>query len=428
MVSAIIREQVDKPLKWSEVEAALADLVQGLDDSVQKVLLLPPDFTRKHSGAGKITAVLYRYLQGREIHIMPALGTHVPMTEAEIRDMFGPEIPLECFVVHNWRSDCVHLGTIPGSFVSEVSEGILDYSIDVTVNKRIVSGDYDLIISIGQVLPHEVVGMANYSKNIFVGCGGPDMINKSHFLGAAYGMERLLGRDHSPVRRVYDYAQENFLQNVPLVYILTANSTAVNGGTGLTDLFGLYIGTDRKPFEAAVAMSQKQNINMMPKALEKIVVYLDEKEFKTTWLGCKAIYRTRMAMADGGELVIIAPGLRRFGEDEIIDGLIRKYGYSGREAILRVSQNQDLQENLSAAAHLIHGSVDGRFKVSIASPHLTEAEITGVGFAYLPYEEALERYPIHEWEPGFVDDGKIFYIDNPATGLWIAAERWEVQR
>ncbi len=427
MISTIITENEDQPLSWNEIHETLEAVVQALDASVKKVLLLPPDFTRKHSGAGKITAALYKLLQGREIHIMPALGTHVPMSETEIRDMFGPDIPLDIFLVHNWRSDCIHLGTIPGEFVAEVSEGILDYSIDVTVNKRIVSGEYDLIISIGQVLPHEVVGMANYSKNIFVGCGGPDMINKSHFLGAAYDMERLLGRDHSPVRRVYDYAEEKFLQNVPLVYILTANSTAVNAETGLTDLFGLYVGTDRKPFMAAVAMSQKKNINLMPKALEKVVVYLDEQEFKTTWLGCKAIYRTRMAMADGGELVMIAPGLRRFGEDEVIDGLIRKYGYSGREAILKVAQNQDLQENLSAAAHLIHGSVDGRFKVSVASPHLTEEEITGVGFTYLPYEEALERYPVHKWEPGFVEIGEIFYIDNPATGLWIAKERWEVE-
>lgn len=425
MIPTIIHSRETKPLSWDDVHKLLLEAVQNIGSEVRRVLLLPPDFTRKHSGAGRITALLCKLLEGKEIHIMPALGTHVPMADSEIYDMFGDEIPRDSFLVHNWRSDCVKLGTIPGEYVAQVSEGVVDFSIDVMVNERIVSGEYDLIISIGQVLPHEVVGMANYSKNVFVGCGGPDMINKSHFLGAAYGMERLLGRDHSPVRKVYDYAQENFLQDIPLVYILSANSTQVNSETGLTDIYGLFIGTDRKPFEGAVRLSQKLNINLVPKALSKAVVYLDEQEFKTTWLGCKAIYRTRMAMADGGELVMIAPGLRRFGEDETIDQLIRKYGYAGRDTILKASHNIDLQQNLSAAAHLIHGSTDGRFKVTVASPHLSPEEIEQVGFSSMHYETALEKYPVHTWQPGFVENGEIYYINNPATGLWIAEERWD---
>ncbi len=417
----------DAPISWEDAYALLQQFASSLDGTIKKVLLIPPDYTRKHSGAGKITALLYKLLGSREIDVLPALGTHSPMTEAEFSDMFGPEIPLSRMLVHNWRKDTVALGTASPGFVEEVSEGWVRFPISVSISKTLVEGSYDLIISIGQVVPHEVVGMANYNKNIFVGCGGPDMINKSHYLGAAYGLERILGRAETPVRRVYDYAQAEFLGGIPIVYVLNVNSTGVNPGTGLTDLHGIFIGQDRGAFEKAAALSQKLNITFLKEPLQEAVVYLDEHEFKTTWLGCKAIYRTRLAMADGGRLVIIAPGLVRFGEDAVIDGLIRKYGYAGRESILAWTEAQeDLQENLSAAAHLIHGSVDGRFEVVVASQHMSKEEIEGVNFSYMALQEALHRYPVHEWQQGFVDEaeGGVYYINNPATGLWVAEEKW----
>ncbi len=419
--------QNDEPISWEAVVEALQRFVDSLDRDIQRILLVPPDYTRKHSGAGRIVAQLYSMLGGRQIDIMPAVGTHSPMTAAEFQDMYGTHIPLHRVVVHNWRKDTVYLGTVPEDFVEEVSEGWVRFPIDVSLNERIVRGGYDLIISIGQVIPHEVVGMANYNKNIFVGCGGPDMINKSHFLGAAYGLERLLGRDHSPVRKVYDYAQAQFLGGIPIVYILNVNSTEINPTTGLTDVYGLFVGETREAFELAVALSQKLNITLVEKPFQQAVVYLDEREFKTTWLGCKAIYRTRMAMADGGRLVIMAPGFVRFGEDAFIDQLIRKYGYAGREEILALTKDApDLQANLAAAAHLIHGSVDGRFEVVVACRHLTRAEVEGVNFQYMPLEEALAAYPISQWEQGYVSaaEGDLYYINNPATGLWASEHKW----
>lgn len=153
---------------------------------------------------------------------MPALGTHLPMSDAELTSMYG-DIPKDRFFVHNWRTEVVQVGTVPGQFVKEVSEGLMDEDIPVMVNRRLLE-DYDLILSIGQVVPHEVVGMANHSKNIFVGCGGAQMINASHILGAFYGMERIMGKDFSPVRKVFDYAQEHFLSHLPLHYIMTVTT------------------------------------------------------------------------------------------------------------------------------------------------------------------------------------------------------------
>ncbi len=401
-----------------ELRASLAESLRGRN--LKKVLLLPPDYTRLYSGAGKITAIYYDLLKDScEVDIMPALGTHEPMTEEECRAFFGEGVPFEKIIVHNWRRDIVKIGEVPGEFVSEVSEGLVSDKIDVEVNKLIVDKSYDLIISIGQVVPHEVVGMANYSKNIFVGCGGSSMINSSHMLGAFYGMERIMGRDFSPVRKVFDYAQENFLRDVPLLFVLTVTT---NKGDE-TLIHGLYIGNKRVIFEQAVELSQKLNLVHVDKPFKKVVVYLDPREFKSTWLGNKAVYRTRMAIADGGELIILAPGVAKFGEDAENDRLIRKYGYVGREKILELTAaNDDLKENLSVAAHLIHGSSDGRFSITYCTEKLTGDEVHGAGFGYIPYDEIIRKYDPEKLTDGYhtVDGEEIFYISNPALGLWTA--------
>lgn len=392
---------------------------------IKKVLLIPPDFTRMHSGAGRITAIYYEMLKERcRVDILPALGTHEPMTASEIDEFFGGCIPHDAFLVHNWRKDVVRIGQVPAGYVREISEGLVADPIDVEINRLITDGSYDLIISIGQVVPHEVVGMANYSKNIFVGCGGSSMISQSHMLGAFYGLERIMGRDHTPVRKVFDYAQEHFLSNIPLMYVLTVTTQS----EGKVTIHGLFAGSSRRIFEEAVVLSQQKNIIFVEKPLKKVVVFLDEREFKSTWLGNKAVYRTRMAIADGGELVVLAPGVRKFGEDDENDRLIRKYGYVGRERVLMLCrENEDLRSNLSVAAHLIHGSSDGRFSITYAPGKLTRQETEGVNFKYASYEEAVRRYDPKRLKDGFnvMGDGEeIYYISNPALGLWACKDRF----
>lgn len=407
-----------------ELSGALEKSIAAQTSKLKKVLLLPPDFTRMHSGAGKITAWYYRYLKDFcEVRIMPALGTHMPMSSAEIKKFF-PGIPEANFLVHNWRTDVVRIGRVPGAYVEEVSGGLLKEEIDVEINKQLLDKSYDLIISIGQVVPHEVVGMSNYSKNIFVGCGGSSMINQSHMLGAFYGLEKIMGKDCSPVRKVFDYAEEHFIQDLPIMYVLTVTSL-YRGNVGID---GLFVGRERRLFEKAVELSQKKNITFVDKPLKKVVVYLDESEFKSTWLGNKAVYRTRMAIADGGELIVLGPGIQKFGEDDTNDRLIRKYGYVGREKILKLSrENEDLQKNLSVAAHLIHGSSDGRFSITYAAGHLTMGEVENANFRYMPLEEAYRKYPVKNFKDGYntLENGEdIYFISNPALGLWACREKF----
>ena len=408
-----------------DIYNAIKGSLDAQKKDLKKVLLIPPDLSRMHSGGGKITAMYYNLLKDScEVDVLPALGTHMAVTDEERLMFFGESIPFDRFIAHNWRTDVVKIGEIPASFVFEVSEGLIDEPIDVELNRLIVSGVYDLVISIGQVVPHEVVGMANYSKNIFVGCGGKNMIDKTHMLGAVYGMERMMGRDNSPVRKVLDYAEQKFLADVPLLYLFTVTTCDDNG----VAIHGLFIGRERAVFEQAVALSQAKNINFLKKPIEKVVAWLDPHEFKSTWIGNKAVYRTRMVVADDGELIILAPGVRQFGEDMDNDALIRKYGYVGRDRILKLyNENADLQENRSVAAHLIHGSSDRRFKVTYAVKHLTQKEIESVNFNYMPYEEALTKYNPEKLREGFniTEDGEeIYFISNPALGLWACEGRF----
>ncbi len=421
MATYFARGGTTDDISTAEKRQALAQSLKGIGRPLRKVLVLPPDHTRLNSDAGELTRLLYEILgPNSEVDIMPALGTHSPMTAAQLRMMFGESIPLPRFRVHDWRKGVRHVGDVPGSLLRDWSGGLVDYDVGVDLNKQLFAG-YDLILSVGQIVPHEVVGFANYTKNIVVGLGGSDMINKSHFLGAAYGMERIMGRIENPVRRLFNYAFETFLRGLPIVFVLTVMEK--QKGANRMIMRGLYVGNDMETFTLGARLSQKVNFDRLDRPLGKVLVYLDPQEFKSTWLGNKAIYRTRMAMADGGELIILAPGLMEFGEDAEIDRLIRKYGYRGTPAtVAAVKANAELRSNLSAAAHLIHGSSEGRFRITYCpGPQTSPEAIRSVGFEAGDLETTLKRYQPDKLKDGLnrMPDGEeVFYISNPALGLW----------
>lgn len=388
-----------------------------------KVLAVPPDQTREHSRAGELTRYAWQYYGNRLKAILPALGTHTAMRPDQITHMFG-EVPQDLFRVHNWRTDIETLGEVPAEYIREQSEGKLNYPWPAQVNKLISQGGFDLILSIGQVVPHEVIGMANYTKNILVGTGGREGINRSHYLGAVYGMERIMGRALNPVRNVINSAADRFLRHLPIVYVLTVVGRGANNALAVR---GLFIGDDVECFTLASELSLKVNFEMLDEPIKKAIVYLDPSEFHSTWLGNKAIYRTRMALADGAELIILAPGVKEFGEDKTIDALIRKYGYFGTPATLEaVEANADLANDLSAAAHLIHGSSEGRFKITWCPGHLTKKEVESAGFEYGDLAAMLKRCDPAKLSHGQnkVDGEEIFFIANPGLGLWAHRSRF----
>lgn len=415
-------------LSREDLEAGLREAFGKLGEK-HKVLAIPPDYTRLPSRAGELTEISWEYYGDRLTDILPALGTHTPMTDDQISHMFG-KTPANLVRIHDWRNDVVTLGRVSAEIVEEVSEYKVHFDWPVQVNRLLVEGNFDLILSIGQVVPHEVVGMVNYNKNVFVGTGGFEAINKSHYVGAVYGMERMMGRADTPVRRLFNYASENFAKQLPIVYVLTV--VGVNK-EGKQQTYGLFVGDDFAVFDVAAKLSLEVNFQMVEKPLKKVVVWLDPTEFKSTWLGNKSIYRTRMAIADGGELVVLAPALKEFGEDKEIDRLIRKYGYFGTpETLKAVEDNEELRNNLGAAAHLIHGSSEGRFSITYCpgkgAENLTREEIESVGFRWGDIDETMQKYNFQHLKEGFniLPDGEeVYYISSPALGLWAHRDRFE---
>jgi nickel-dependent lactate racemase len=419
---------------------ALSKALTDINDAGQ-VIILPPDITRFHSRAGFFTEIAARQLKDRLGAVLPALGTHMAMNNAELTRMFG-QIPKEKFRIHDWRNDITELGRLEADWVEKVTEGAVRYDWPVQVNKLLRkngagSGNFSLALSIGQVVPHEVAGMANHAKNIFVGTGGKEAIDKSHFAGAAFGMEKIMGRADTPVRLLFDEGLRRFSGELPpILWVLTvvgargdAETAAAGKARGSLAVRGLFIGFGRECFEKAAALSREVNVDIMDEPVHKAVVYLEPDEFRTTWLGNKAVYRTRMVIADGGELLILAPALERFGEDIGMDSLIRKNGYRTRaEIINRVSSDAELGGNLSAAAHLIHGSSEGRFTIRYCpGEKLTQKEIESVGFEWGDLKEALARYDIEKLSAGWnkLSNGeRFFFVPNPALGLWAEKKRF----
>jgi nickel-dependent lactate racemase len=435
--AAVGGEQAD--LSDNELDGIFSEaLAKALSETGKgKTLVIPPDITRFHSRAGFFTDICFRKLGRERIQaVLPALGTHQAMNDAELARMF-PGTPRELFRVHDWRNDVVELGRLSADWVEKATEGAVRYDWPVQVNRMLREPGLGLAVSIGQVVPHEVIGMANHTKNIFVGCGGKEAIDKSHFAGAAYGMERMMGRIDTPVRAMFDEGFRRYGDKLPpILWVLTVIGTrsaeeASSAGKprGSAAVRGLFIGFGRDCFEKAAALAQRVNVDLLDEAPQKMVVYLEPEEFRTTWLGNKAIYRTRMAIADGGELLIMAPALEGFGEDKGMDALIRKFGYRPSAVIRdKIARESELADSLSAAAHLIHGSSEGRFTIRYCpGPGVSRKEIESVGFEWGELGEAAGRYDTEKLNMGWntLPDGeRVFFVPNPAMGLWAEKKRF----
>jgi nickel-dependent lactate racemase len=393
--------------------------------NLNRVLILPPDFTRYHSYAGEITCILYQKLKGSSyVEIMPTLGTHIPMSECEL-DIMYPGIPHELFKRHDWKNDIVKIGTISSEIIKELSEGLVDFPLQCEINKTLVEGRWDQIISVGQLVPHELIGIANFNKNIFIGAGGKDIINKTHFIGALFGTEKMMGHISSPVRKVLNYMSNNFTNHLPISYILTVRG--VNYDNQVVTR-GVYAGNDEECYLRGAVLCQEVNIKLLKKDYKKVVAYLDPDEFKSTWVGTKAICRTRMAIATGGELIILCPGINTFGEDPQNDSIIRKYGYKDIASLLDlVNGNIELANNLAVVAALIICSPENRFKVVYAAKDISRKEVESVYCNYADYDEVIKRYDpsqLQEGENIMADGEEIFYISRPAQGLWAETGRF----
>ena len=416
---------VDLTIDSNRISELIDCMLEKLGNT-RRVLILPPDFTRYHSYGGEITFMLYNKLKNSSyIEIMPTLGTHAPLSPEE-SDIMYHGIPHEIFKRHDWKHDIVRIGTIPSEITRELTNGLVDFPIHCEINKTLVEGRWDQIISVGQLVPHELAGIANFNKNVLIGAGGKDIIDKTHFIGAMYGLEKLMGHITSPVRKVLDYMGRNFTNQLPVSYLMTVRG--VDNDEQIVTR-GIYAGNDEECYLRGAALCQEVNIKLLNKEYKKVIAFLDPEEFKSTWVGNKAIFRTRMAVADGGELIILCPGIYTFGEDPVNDSIIRKYGYQNTEKLLKaVNENIDLANNLTPVSHLIISSPENRFKVIYAAKKLSRKEIESVYCNYADFDELVKRYDpskLKEGENIMPDGEEIFYVSKPAQGLWAEINRFK---
>nr|WP_319472872.1 lactate racemase domain-containing protein [uncultured Sphaerochaeta sp.] len=421
-------QQLEGEITLNQLDAVIKKVVKSLsaERQLRKVLVIPPDYTRFHSRSGQITSKLYKLLGNAITMVLPALGTHYKMTDEEKSSMFKG-VPLSLFHDHDHKTEVVRLGSIGSDEIARISKGAVSFDWPIEVSRLLVEEQWDLIISIGQVVPHEVAGMSNYTKNTLVGVGGKECIDKSHYVGAICNMETIMGQVHNPVRDLLNLGSDRFLSHLPIVYIQTVVAPDMKGGTILK---GVFASDDVQSYERAAALAQKVNIFLLDRRPKKVVVLLDENEYKSTWVGNKSIYRARLAIADGGELIILAPGLHTFGENPCADSFIRTYGYRGIEYIKQCIENDpELANNLGSASHLIHGSTEGRFSIRYCPGNLNKEEIEQVGFSYGSLSEYASRYNPATLCDGWnnVDGEEIFYISNPGLGLWAYKEKFEAK-
>ncbi len=417
------KEEINKEEIQSLVLKSANECLNRICQNPKKVLLLPPDITRAHSGAGWITELFYNFFaEMADVYVIPTLGQHVPHTEEQNKWMFGG-IPENKILKHDWINDVKRIGTIPADYVKKITQGKANWEIPISINRNVLEGKWDLIINVGHVVPHEVLGFANHNKNYFIGLGGKEMICASHMAAACYGIENNLGSLVTPLRHCYNKAENEFLNHLPDVYIQVVMAYNNKGKLVHT---GFYCGDDLDTYLLAAKQSKAENITIV-RPLKKVVAIMQGDEFFSTWVANKAVYRTRKAMADGGELIIIAPGLERFGEQDEVDKIIRKYGYSGTEKVMKYwKENEELQDLTHATAHLIHGSSEDRFKITYAPGHLTKEEIESVNFGYLDYNKAMEMYSPDKLKNGFnilANGEEIYFISTPSAGLWTTKEK-----
>ena len=405
--------------------AELIDSLLGKLGNLSRILLLPPDFTRYHSYAGEITCMLYDKLKSSsQIVILPTTGTHANMTNKELQAMY-PSIPLALFRKHDWQNDTLIMGTIPAELTYELTGGLVKWPVNCEINRILVDGKWDQIISIGQLVPHELIGIANHNKNILVGAGGKDIIGKTHMIGALYGAEKMIGHITSPVRNILNYMSQNFIQKLPITYLMTVRGPDNNGYIVNR---GIFAGDDQECYLEGARLCQQVNIKMLDKDYKKVIAFLDPEEFKSVWVGNKALLRTMMCIADGGELIIICPGIRAFAENSFADSFIRKYGYRSKQELLDiVEKSGEMEDYMLPLSQMILSDTGKRFKVTYAAKDISREELESVYCNWISYEDVIKKYDpesLQEGENILPDGEEIFYVHKPAQGLWSEINRF----
>jgi len=312
----------------AEFEDTLAAGIDALDLAGQRVLVIVPDGTRTMP-LPQVHALLTRHLQPRAaaMDYLIALGTHSPMDDAALTRHFGA--PVSGGLIgrsrvynHRWMDPqtFVQLGVIPAEEIRDLSGGLFAQEVPVRLNRLVL--DYDRLLVVGPVFPHEVVGFSGGSKYFFPGIAGPEIINFTHWLGAVLTNQRIIGAGYTPVRAVIDRAAAMIPTPAAcFALVVTHEGTA-----------GLFYGSPQEAWLSASALSAQKHILYVDHPFRRVLSVMP-RLYDDLWTGAKGMYKMEPAVADGGEVVIYAPHISEvsYSHGSILDEI----GYHTRDYFLK---------------------------------------------------------------------------------------------
>lgn len=308
------------------IQSLLVDALPVAEYAGRRILLIIPDSTRT-APIGRLFKAIFDPIGSvvAKLDILVALGTHRPMSEEAICERLEISMTerLSRYAKvgvfnHEWDNPAaLHtLGTLPASDIETLSDGRFSMEVAVTVNRRVL--DYDELIILGPVFPHEVVGFSGGNKYLFPGVSGPEILNFFHWLGAVISNVGIIGNKWTPVRRVVDRAGA-------MVPVRKRCFAMVVTGTGMV---GLFFGTPESAWDRAADLSATTHIEWKDRPFHTILSCAPPM-YDELWVGGKCMYKLEPVLAAGGELIIYAPHLC---EISVTHGpVIRQIGYHCRE-------------------------------------------------------------------------------------------------
>jgi nickel-dependent lactate racemase len=383
----------------------LSDTIEqalGVIEPGERVLAIIPDKTRDDN-THQLFPIATEFLTKRGVASFDALvaqGTHPPMSAAQKLSKIGNTDFRGALFDHCWDDpdELITLGELSAEMVHELTDGLINHAVPVSINKLLAPGIYDTVLVFGATVPHEVAGFAGGAKYFFPGVAGPELTHITHWLGALAGIENIIGRVDTPTRRLIEAAAEL----IP-ARIISLN-TVVSRNDGELVTYALFAGDIKDAFRRAAEVSRQVHIRYTGRKYKRVVALLDP-HYDELWVGGKASYKLGAIIEEGGELIIYAPHLTKLSETH--GALIEKYGYAPLESVRdMLGVSQELRENLCIAAHLAHvayagrldhsGKVVPRYKITMASG-LDEDTCRRVNLGYLNYRmfdyEAMRSDP-----------------------------------
>jgi nickel-dependent lactate racemase len=362
----------DRRLDDAEVAALIDEASAGWDVAGRRVLLVIPDLTRS-CPLGPIFRRLYDRIapRAKAFDVLVALGTHPPMTDEQIHRRVGitaaerrDRFPLARFFNHAWDdpSQLVRAGALDRAEIRAITGGLFEMEVPVTCNRMVT--DHDLLVILGPVFPHEVVGLSGGNKYIFPGISGPELLNFFHWLGAVITNPRIIGNKQTPVRQVVDRA-------AALLPIERRALCLVVRGEGLA---GLYHGSPEAAWSRAADLSRRVHVRWTDRPFHTVLSCAPEM-YDELWVGAKCMYKLEPVVADGGRLIIYAPHLR---EISVTHGArIRQIGYHTRDYFLQ-QWERFRHHPWGVLAHSTHVKGIGTFDGGVERPRIEVVLATGI--------------------------------------------------